>query len=267
VQIAFQNDISDFLISKGRTAVFWNNIYRQSVDKRSINHFWRNMANARDFADHGFDVLMSPYMYYFNAPRTLEEAYLYDPLAIGAKPEAQSRLRGIEGCAWTPRVVTLRQLQNFIYPRLIAIAESGWTPDGQKDWESFRKRLMRCEVLPEELRHKLNEEVSRIDFKPFRSALAGKKLTNGQKPQPIPAGNLACWKSARFLSLDESKAVRPQGLDLRGGPGVFGHGQTTQDHLRKESCGICAASGRFRRRHCLEHPLRQNPGRQFPVDD
>ena len=56
------------------------------MDKRSINHFWRNMANARDFANNGFDVLMSPYVYYLDHREFSPEAtYRYDPLAIGVK--------------------------------------------------------------------------------------------------------------------------------------------------------------------------------------
>ena len=141
VQVAFTNDIVAFLEAHGRTAVCWNNIYRQSVDKRCINHFWRSMDPARDFANAGYDVLLSPYMYYFDHAQKLEAAYRYDPLAIGAKPDALQRIRGIEGCAWTERIVTYPQLLNFIYPRLVAIAESAWTPQENKDWESFQKRL------------------------------------------------------------------------------------------------------------------------------
>lgn len=152
VQIAFGNEIAAFLAGKGRTAIFWNNIYRQTVDKRAINHFWRNMGNARDFANGGYDVLMSPYVYYFDHAFSLESAYKYDALNIGVKPEAQHRLRGIEGCAWTERVAYVPELENHIYPRLIAIAETGWTPQEQKNWDSFRKRLAHSSAVPARFR-------------------------------------------------------------------------------------------------------------------
>lgn len=224
VQIAFQNDISEFLIQKGRTAVFWNNIYRQSVDKRSINHFWRNMNDSRNFANNGFDVLMSPYVYYLDHREFSPEAtYKYDPLAIGVKAGEEKHMIGIEACQWTERIPNEHALARNIHPRLIAIAESGWTPDEQKDWESFRKRVVHCKVLPDDLRNKLDEETSKIDFKPFRSALAGMKLKDGQKPMPIPAGNLACWKSARLLNLDETKAVPPASETQSADKGIDGN--------------------------------------------
>jgi len=141
VQVAFGNQMSTFLTEHGRTAICWNNIYRQTVDKHVINHFWRSMGPARDFANAGYDVLLSPYMYYFDHPQKLETAYLYDPLEIGVTPAARPHLRGIEGCAWTERVASVPQLHTHIFPRLIAIAETGWTPQEKKDWASFQKRL------------------------------------------------------------------------------------------------------------------------------
>ncbi len=99
VQVAFGNDIAAFLAAHGRTAIFWNNIYRQTADQHAIYQFWRSMGAARDFANAGYEVVLSPYMYYLDTRQKLEDAYRYDPLAIGAKPEAQPRIRGIEGCA------------------------------------------------------------------------------------------------------------------------------------------------------------------------
>lgn len=149
VQIVFQNEISAFLTGKGRTAVFLNNIYRQSVDKRSINHFWRNMNNARDFANNGFEVLMSSYFYYFDHREfNLEATYRYDPLAIGVEAGEEKRLLGIEGCEWTERIPDKNALMHQTYPRLIALAESGWTPQDAKSWDSFRKRLAGCSGVP-----------------------------------------------------------------------------------------------------------------------
>jgi hexosaminidase len=148
VQVAFGNQIAAFLVEQGRTPICWNNIYRQSVDKHVINHFWRSMGPARDFANAGYDVLLSPYVYYFDHGQKLESAYQYDPLAIGVKPDATQHIRGIEGCAWTEHIVTVPQMQNYIFPRLIAIAETGWTPQEMKNWDSFQRRLLHLDITP-----------------------------------------------------------------------------------------------------------------------
>jgi hexosaminidase len=212
VQIAFQNDISAYLTGKGRTAVFWNNIYRQTVDKRSINHFWRNMKDARDFANNGFDVLMSPYVYYLDHTEfSLEATYQYDPLAIGVKAGEEKRMRGIEACQWTERVPDEHVLTRRVYPRLIAVAESGWTPQANKSWDSFRKRLIHCSGIPEFCRIDAEKALKTAAANEAKAAAdkAAKeaRLLARSKLTPVPAGNLACWKSARILNKEATKEL------------------------------------------------------------
>lgn len=226
VQIAFQNEISAHLIGKGRTAVFWNNIYRQTVDKRSINHFWRNMNNARDFANNGFNVLMSPYVYYLDHNFSLEATYQYNPLAIGVKAGEEKRMIGIEACQWTERVPDENVLLRRVYPRLIAVAESGWTPQESKSWDSFRKRLIHCSGVPAFCRadaEKALKTANDNEAKAIAARLA--KIKAREQLKAVPEGNLACWKAARILNLDgtaELKATAPSNADagIDGDPGT-----------------------------------------------
>jgi hexosaminidase len=213
VQIVFQNEISEFLIGKGRTAVFWNNIYRQTVDKRSINHFWRNMNNARDFANNDFDVLMSPYVYYLDHREFSPEAtYKYDPLAIGVKAGAEKRMIGIEACQWTERIPDENALVHNIYPRLIAMAESGWTPQENKNWDSFRHRLVECSGVPEFCRADAAQALKDAAANEARvakekAAEEARRAARAKLP-PVPVGNLACWKSARLLNKEGTKEIK-----------------------------------------------------------
>lgn len=218
VQIAFQNEISTYLTGKGRTAVFWNNIYRQTVDKRSINHFWRNMNNARDFANNGFDVLMSPYVYYLDHTEFSPEAtYKYDPLAIGVKAGEEKRMIGIEACQWTERVPDEATLLRRVYPRLIAVAESGWTPQANKSWDSFRKRLVHCSGVPAFCRTDAEKALkSATDHAAKANDARLAKIKSREQLKAVPEGNLACWKAARILNLDgsaELKSVAPSDAD------------------------------------------------------
>ncbi len=143
LQIQFTNDMIAYLESKGRHAIIWNNLYRQTVDKRAINQFWRTMNPARDFANAGYTVLISDSShYYFDHHPKLENAYTNDPMTIhGLSPQGLERIPGIEGCAWSERVPTLEVLYQHIYPLLMAYAETGWTPQQTKDWKSFEQRV------------------------------------------------------------------------------------------------------------------------------
>jgi hexosaminidase len=141
VQIHFSNEMAKFLLDQGRIPIFWNNIYRQTLDKRSVNQFWRSMGPARDFANAGYDVLLSPYDYYLDHAVSLEQTYRFDPWAIGIKPQSQKHILGICGCNWTERVPTSEVLQQRLFPRMIAVAETGWTSAERRDYQDFARRV------------------------------------------------------------------------------------------------------------------------------
>jgi hexosaminidase len=47
----------------------------------------------------------------------------------------------LEATAFTEHMRTDARLQTMIFPRLIAVAENGWTPTDRRDWQSFAARL------------------------------------------------------------------------------------------------------------------------------
>jgi hexosaminidase len=145
LQIHFTNEMVAYVESKGRHAIIWNNLYRQTVDKRAINQFWRDMHPARDFANAGYTVLVSDSSkYYFDHHPALEKAYANDPMVMpkpGLSAEAMGRVPGIEACAWTEKVPDTRTLYQQIYPLLFADAETGWTANSSKNWKSFTERV------------------------------------------------------------------------------------------------------------------------------
>ncbi|MCM1310911.1 MAG: family 20 glycosylhydrolase [Bacteroides sp.] len=48
---------------------------------------------------------------------------------------------GVQGTFWCERVAYREYLEYLALPRLLAIAEIGWTAEANKDWESFQKRM------------------------------------------------------------------------------------------------------------------------------
>ncbi len=58
-------------------------------------------------------------------------------LADGDAPECY----GVQGTFWCEHVSDREYMEWLALPRLIAIAEAGWTPQSGKDWPDFRKRM------------------------------------------------------------------------------------------------------------------------------
>ncbi|MNL19291.1 N,N'-diacetylchitobiase precursor [compost metagenome] len=51
---------------------------------------------------------------------------------------------GVSGCVWTEHIPSVSKLQYMIFPRLFALAETGWTAENDKDYQSFAEtRLSR----------------------------------------------------------------------------------------------------------------------------
>lgn len=70
----------------------------------------------------------------------LRRAYRYDPVLPGAPEDS---VLGLEFPLWTEWVRTRARFDYQVYPRLCALAETGWTPKARKDFTSFRRRLVK----------------------------------------------------------------------------------------------------------------------------
>ncbi|MDY6384305.1 MAG: FN3 associated domain-containing protein, partial [Bacteroidales bacterium] len=66
--------------------------------------------------------------------------YEYDPVPDTLTVEEESYIMGVEGCLWTEYIPTPARAEYMAYPRMCAIAETGWSSQ-EKDWDSFRRRL------------------------------------------------------------------------------------------------------------------------------
>jgi len=60
-------------------------------------------------------------------------------LKLSAKDEQQ--VKGLQACLWTETTLTQARRDFMTWPRLVAVAESGWTPAERKDFPSFEGRL------------------------------------------------------------------------------------------------------------------------------
>lgn len=70
----------------------------------------------------------------------LDTAYGWDPGAL-LPGVGDDRIAGVEAPLWTEKVRTFEQVQTLCFPRLLCLAEVGWTPQAERDWERFRPRL------------------------------------------------------------------------------------------------------------------------------
>jgi hexosaminidase len=163
LQIHFQNEMIAYLESKGRHAIVWNNICRPTVDKRSINHFWRpgTMNAARNFASAGYKIFHSDSsVFYYARTPPLQKAYQYDPLTSCFPGELSRAVAGVEACEWSERLPDLKALERLTYPLIFVHSELLWTSPDRKDWNSFTSRLKTAEARCEQAGIDYNRKAS-----------------------------------------------------------------------------------------------------------
>lgn len=78
---------------------------------------------------------------------TVEKTYNYVPVPADVPTELQKYYVGVQGTFWTEHVQSNYLLEYLALPRLIAIAETGWTPAAKKNFNNFQQRITKDTLL------------------------------------------------------------------------------------------------------------------------
>ncbi|MCK0146198.1 family 20 glycosylhydrolase [Arenibacter sp. F26102] len=147
LQSHFNRDIEQYLQSKGKQLMGWDEIVRGGLTKDASMMWWRNWApNAPQIAaDNGNDIVVTTtaayYFDYLNEGNKLEKVYGYEPVPENFTPAQSEHILGIQANLWSEWIPSFKRLQYQAFPRLLAVSETGWAAKGDKDFESFNKRV------------------------------------------------------------------------------------------------------------------------------
>ncbi len=143
-----------FLKAHGRTLIGWDEITDPTLPKDAVVMVWRGAQIAGDAARLGNDVVMCPgthcyFDFYQDAPptqpqaiggfTTLERVYSFNPTA-NLTPEELKHIKGVQGNVWAEYIETPEHREYMLYPRILAIAETGWHGTEGKNYEKFHER-------------------------------------------------------------------------------------------------------------------------------
>ena len=146
----------NFLASKGKKIIGWDEILEGGVSDNATIMSWRGEAGGIAAAGKGNDVIMTPNTYlYFDYYQTLdqenepiaiggyvplEKVYGYEPIPDSFTPEQAYHIKGVQANLWTEYIKTFPQAIYMELPRMAALSEVQWTR-GDKDYDKFMKRL------------------------------------------------------------------------------------------------------------------------------
>ena len=169
LQTYLNHEIEQFLASRGRSLIGWDEILAGGLTEDAIVMSWRGTKGGIEAAKQHHRVIMSPNVYayidhpqlkdYSRQPRTTDsyqvscsKIYSFEPLVPDAlTEEEQNCILGVQANLWTEQVAFPEHAFYQLLPRLAAMSEVQWCRPDQKDFEDFRRRLPRLEQFYDRL--------------------------------------------------------------------------------------------------------------------
>ena len=162
LQAHFTKKVFDFLTSKGRRALGWDEILDGSPQDAMIMS-WRGTEPGATAAETGHDVVMTPTTYcYFDYQQVkdtqfepsrcggfipIEKVYSLDPAPDSLSVTAREHILGAQANLWAEYMTNEAMVEYQALPRMSALSEVQWTQPERKDYEAFKERLTRLTAL------------------------------------------------------------------------------------------------------------------------
>ena len=173
--------IDSFLTAHGRKLLGWDEILDGGLAPNATVMSWRGNEGGLRAIRAGHRAIMTPgeYCYldaYQDAPHTQPEAfggylplkkvYAYEPLPDGLTASQEALLYGVQGNLFAEYIPTEEHLEYMMYPRMLAIAEVGWSSPENKDYECFYRRAQRATKYLQEIGYNTFDLSSEVGNRP-----------------------------------------------------------------------------------------------------
>jgi hexosaminidase len=149
----FIKRIQEIVNSHGKRTVGWGEIGEAEVLPGTIAQHWMG-SGYQGAREQGAKIILSPanktYLdmkYDESSPLGLswagfisvKDAYDWEPGSYMEQLE-ESDILGIEAPLWSETLVTIKDIEYMLFPRLPGLAERAWSPQDQS-WDEYRQRL------------------------------------------------------------------------------------------------------------------------------
>ena len=148
--------IEKFLNDHGRKIIGWDEIIEGGLSPTATVMSWRGEEGG---IKAGNQAIMTPGKYCYldafqDAPNTqpmaiggyltLEKVYSFEPVPDSLSTKEAELILGVQGNVWTEHIPTPEHYEYMIYPRILALAEIGWSPSEVKKWDNFHTRALQA---------------------------------------------------------------------------------------------------------------------------
>lgn len=232
LQAYFMERISDYVRSKGKTPMGWDEITDfGNIPEEMVVLGWRGYGQkALKAAKQGNNFVLTPaketYLIRYQGPQwfepwtyfgniTLKDVYNFEPIRKDWPEGTDSLLLGIQASLWTEFCDCPKDVEHQLFPRLIAFAEDAWSAPENKNWSNFLPAMDNvCSLFEKKdihiaqsmynIQHKANDE--NIELSCIRPDVSIKFTIDGSIPsnkseeycKPLHFTNDVTLKAATF---------------------------------------------------------------------
>jgi len=151
--------------SHDKKIIGWDEIAHSDIGKETIVQYWGKEKNAKLGVDKGSKIIMSPSkkiyldIKYNDSTKLgitwaglnpVDDSYKWNPTKF-IKGINKDDILGIEAPLWSETIVTRADMEFLLFPRLPGVAETAWSKQENRNWDSYKLRLAkqkeRFEVL------------------------------------------------------------------------------------------------------------------------
>ncbi len=126
----FMNRVIDYLESKGKHAIVWNDAAKgKNLDRRAVLQYWKEKDRPSiEFINGGGKAILSPFTYYYfdydYSITPLNRTYSFNPRLRGLTDEGYGNIIGLEAPIWTEYIWDAEVMQKMLFPRIIAVSQT-----------------------------------------------------------------------------------------------------------------------------------------------
>lgn len=146
LQSWFIHQMEDFINSKGKKMIGWDEILEGGLSKTATVMWWRSWSKdaPRKSASQGNYVIYTPnsqfYLDYMEDKNSIPGIIGLD-FGQSMPDTLQNRIMGVQGNIWCEWIPSRERMHYQAVPRLLAIAELGWAHPGKSSVEDFDARM------------------------------------------------------------------------------------------------------------------------------
>lgn len=147
LQSYFVHEMQDFVESKGKKIIAWDEILQGGTNSNVTVMYWRGWVKDAPVkaVNTGSEVIMTPtnplYFDYVNNNTSVNNVYHMDVVYKDIPADKTNLILGAQANLWAEYIPTEQQADYQMYPRMIALSERVWTGKTD-DFDGFSARLL-----------------------------------------------------------------------------------------------------------------------------